>query len=96
MSGNFVPESSAFAGQSHAVIVADTPLLHARAGGPRMLLIAGTQERESIRQAQAYGRALAAAGEPYRIEILPGGHDWAMWGRGFADCLRFMLQPPAP
>jgi enterochelin esterase-like enzyme len=96
MSGNFVPESAAFAGQSRAVIVADTPLLHARANGPRMLLVAGTRERESIRQAQAYDRALTAAGEPARIEILPGGHDWAMWGHGFADCLRFLLQPPAP
>jgi enterochelin esterase-like enzyme len=96
LSGNFVPEGPAFQDQPVSVLRADTPLLHARADGPRVLLIAGAADRGSVTQAELYARALTVAGEDHRVEIVPGAHTWAVWNAAFPACVRFMLEPRSP
>jgi len=95
LSGNFTPQGSAFKDQSSRVLDAASPILHARRNGPRTLLIAGQADRGSIRDASAYARALHAAGQTHSRIIVPGGHDWRVWRRGFPRCLRFMLSSSA-
>ena len=95
LSGNFVPEGPAFRNQPASVLRADTPLLHARAGGPRVLLVAGASDGPSVRQAADYAAALTRAGELHRVVIVSGGHTWAVWSGAFPACLRFMLGAPA-
>jgi len=49
-----------------------------------------------VRQAQAYAAALTQAGEYNQVDIVRGGHTWAVWSGAFPTCLRFMLgAPPA-
>ena len=93
LSGNFTPQGPAFKGESRAVLEAATPIHHARLGGPRTLLIAGRADVKSVRDAAAYSRALSAAGQVSAHVAVPGGHGWAVWGREFPRCLRFLLTP---
>jgi predicted esterase len=95
LSGNFVPEGPAFAGQPFAVLRADAPLLHARVDGPRVLVVAGAADRGSVVEARRYDAALTRAGEMHQLDIVPGGHTWAVWSKAFPSCLRFMLRAPA-
>jgi enterochelin esterase-like enzyme len=96
LSGNFVPEGPAFRGQPASVLRADSPLLHVRAGGARVLLVAGASDRPCVRQAEEYAAALTRAGQYHQLDIVPGGHTWAVWSGAFPACLRFMLgAPPA-
>ncbi len=96
LSGNFVPDGPAFRGQPMAVLRADAPLLHARADGPRVLIVAGAADRGSVIQARSYDAALTRAGEVHQLDIVPGGHTWAVWSSAFPTCLRFMLVAPVP
>ncbi len=93
LSGNFTPQGPAFNGESRAVLEAATPIHHARLGGPRTLLIAGRADVNSVRDAAAYSQALSAAGQSSSNVVVAGGHGWAVWGREFPQCLRFMLTP---
>ncbi len=96
LSGNFTPQGGAFHGESRASLDAATPLLHVRPDGPRTLLIAGSHDRGSVREAQTYAWALGRVGQPHELAIVPGGHNWKMWQREFPRCLRFMLSGPRP
>ncbi len=91
LSGNFTPEGTAFRSENQASLDAATPLLHVRPDGPRTLLIAGSHDGASVREAEVYARALAGAGQSHELAIVPGGHSWEMWQREFPPCLRFML-----
>ncbi len=96
LSGNFTPQGSAFNGQKRSVLDAASPILHARPGGPRTLLIAGRADSASVHEASNYSRALAAAGEAVSNVVVSGGHNWVLWKREFPRCLRFMLKPTGP
>ena len=91
MSGNFTPEGNAFQRETPATRDAATPLLHSRPDGPRTLLIAGTDDRPSVREILRYTQALHAGGQKYQSVVVPGRHDWGLWRREFPRCLKFML-----
>jgi S-formylglutathione hydrolase FrmB len=99
MSGTFTADGPAFAGQTRQVLAADSPILHARAGGPRTLLIAGSADRDIVRAALVYTQALQRAGESVQTVVVPGGHTWQVWKSAFPRCLAFLLAsspPPTP
>jgi len=96
MSGSFSADGPAFAGQSRQVLDADSPILHARAGGPRTLLVAGRDDTAIVRDALSYTQALQRVGQSVQTVVVPGGHTWAVWKSAFPRCLAFMLGPDAP
>lgn len=91
MSGNYTPRGSAFANESAAVLRAANPLMNARPGGPPTLLIVGRSDRRSVVESRAYSAVLRGAGQPSRLLIASGGHNWRFWKKQFPNCLRFVL-----
>lgn len=96
MSGSFTAAGPAFVGQSRAVLDAVSPILHARAGGPRTLLIVGRADPRVVRDALGYAQALQRARQSVQTVAVPGGHTWSVWKSAFPRCLAFMLGPSAP
>ncbi len=96
LSGEFIPRSPAFAGEGLQALVAASPISHTSPNGPRTLLIAGRSDSTSLRQTKAYAAQLRLAGQPHKVIVARGGHDWRLWKHELPACLRYMLGPALP
>lgn len=96
LSGNFTPAGPAFRGDSALQRAIATPILQVSRSGPPTLVMAGTGDRRSLRAATAYAQALARVGQPYRLDVSRGGHDWPLWKAQLPVCLRYLLAPAPP
>jgi enterochelin esterase-like enzyme len=96
ISGYFTARDPAFAGESPAVRDAASPVLHAHAAGPRVVLIVGTSDPEAQRETMAYADALARAHQPYEFLQLSGGHSASVWRPGVERCLQGLAGLPSP
>jgi len=96
LSGNFTPQGPAFRSESRQVLDLASPILWARRDGPRTLLVSGSSDRGSLQESLVYASALSRARQPYQRVVVPGGHDWTMWGREFPRCLQYMLKNQGP
>jgi S-formylglutathione hydrolase FrmB len=53
-------------------------------------MVAGADDGEFLRQAKRVYAALQRAGVPARLDVLPGGHSWRVWGPGLTDSLPWL------
>lgn len=91
MSGYFRARPPAFADEPQAIADAASPILHARADGPRTLVVTGTDDADGMTEARDYLTALDRAGQPNQKLLVPGTHQWHVWKTTLPACLRFML-----
>jgi S-formylglutathione hydrolase FrmB len=95
LSGFFLAADPAFRATNPTVRDQSSPLLHAYAGNPPVLVIAGANDPDGRASALRYASALDAAKQPNRLVIADrAGHDWELWNRQLVPCLQWVLQPP--
>ncbi len=91
LGGNFVAQDPPFAGESKAVRDAASPILHVSATGPRTLLVAATNDKDGVGEAQRYAAAMATVGQVHDLVVVDGGHDWDFFRAETPRCLRYIL-----
>jgi enterochelin esterase-like enzyme len=91
MSGYFTASPPALAGESAAVLYADSPLNFVSKDGPRTMIVYGSSDPEAVSEARRYVAAMSSVGQEHQVVVLPGSHEWAVWDAGLARCLPFLL-----
>jgi S-formylglutathione hydrolase FrmB len=92
MSAYFTAVDPPFKGESQAVRLAASPILHVSATGPPTLMIIGDHDAEGLAEGRSYLTAMQKVGQSGQMVILPGTHEWSVWREGLRHCVPFLLQ----
>ena len=84
----------AFGGNAAAFAAIDPmqQLAHRTYPGSAGFLVVGVHDRTNLGQQKAVAAAARAAGMSITTEVLPGGHQWRVWGAGLQDALPWLAR----